>query len=122
MTLAVYQPDKEAPISITAKAIAFFQKKLRNHEQKVIRISVKKSGCTGYSYVIDYGKDKIDGDEAFEFDGVQIHISAQAVEMIKGSEIDLAQQGLNQSIVFNNPNVTASCGCGSSFSVDEADA
>lgn len=122
MTLAVYNPNDSQTITVTDKAIAFFKSKLKNETEKAIRISVKKSGCTGYAYVIDYGENKADGDSEHNFDGLTVFIAPKAMEMITGSEIDLVQQGLNKSIAFNNPNVTASCGCGSSFSVDEADA
>ncbi len=122
MTLAVFDPKAEQAITLTERAIAFFNKKLAKAESKAIRISVKKSGCTGYSYVIDYGENQAQGDSAYTFDDLTVFVSAQAMEMIAGSEIDLVQQGLNQTIAFNNPNVTASCGCGSSFSVDETDA
>ncbi|PID62893.1 MAG: iron-sulfur cluster assembly accessory protein [Gammaproteobacteria bacterium] len=122
MTLAVYTPDSTPPVMITDKALTFFKKKLQKEEQQAIRISVKKSGCTGYAYVIDYGESQGEGDSKLEFPDLNVYITAQALEMIAGSEIDLVQQGLNKSIAFNNPNVTASCGCGSSFSVNEGDA
>lgn len=122
MTLAVFNPNEEASITLTDKAINFFKKKLADHEQQAIRISVKKSGCTGYAYVIDYGEGKGDGDSEHVFENLIVYVTEKAMEMIVGSEIDLQQQGLNKSIVFNNPNVTASCGCGSSFSVDEENA
>lgn len=121
MTLAVFNPSKQPTITLTDKAIAFLKHKLGNETQKAIRISVKKSGCTGYAYVIDYGEQPVDGDSQYDFNGLTVFIAAQAVDMIAGSEIDLVQQGLNKNIVFNNPNVTASCGCGSSFSVDKVD-
>lgn len=119
MTLAVFNPNATQHISITEQAIGFFKKKLADHAQQAIRISVKKSGCTGYAYVIDYGESKSEGDSEHIFADLTVYVSQTAMEMIVGSEIDLQQQGLNKTIVFNNPNVTASCGCGSSFSVDE---
>lgn len=122
MNLAVFNPNDEKPITITDSAIAFFKKKLANEAQQAIRISVKKSGCTGYAYVIDYGENKTEGDSEYAFGDITVYIAEQALEMIAGSEVDLVQQGLNKTIAFNNPNVTASCGCGSSFSVDEVDA
>ncbi|PIE45112.1 MAG: iron-sulfur cluster assembly accessory protein [Gammaproteobacteria bacterium] len=121
MSLSIYTPNESAAISITDKAVTFFKKKLANSEHQAIRISVKKSGCTGYAYVIDYGEKQVEGDSRYQFDDLTVFVSAQAMTMIVGSEIDLVQQGLNQSITFNNPNVTASCGCGSSFSVDATD-
>lgn len=117
MSIEVFNPTAQ-PIRVTDNAVAFFKKKLANQDVQSIRISVKTSGCAGYAYVIDYGEKSAEDDTEHNFDGVTIYISQQAMDMIKGSEIDLKQEGLNKSIVFNNPNVTASCGCGTSFTTD----
>ncbi|MBS9780674.1 MAG: iron-sulfur cluster assembly accessory protein [Moraxellaceae bacterium] len=117
MSVAVFTPTENA-VTISDTAKAFFRKKIAKQDYPAIRISVKKSGCTGYAYVIDYGKEKAEGDSEHIFDDITLFISEKAMEMIKGSHIDLKKEGLNQSIVFDNPNVTASCGCGSSFTTD----
>ncbi len=118
MNIEVFNPTSQQPIRVTNTAIDFFKKKLKNQAVQSIRISVKTSGCAGYSYVIDYGEQAEKTDSEHNFDGVRIFISEQAMNMIVGSEIDLKQEGLNKSIVFNNPNVTASCGCGTSFTTE----
>lgn len=118
MSVGVFKPEELNTISLTESAKKFFQKKIAKQEHPAIRISVKKSGCTGYAYVIDYGEQAVEGDSEHNFDDVTIFVSEQAMDMIKGSEIDLKKEGLNKSIVFNNPNVTAACGCGSSFTTD----
>lgn len=118
MSVGVFTPEQSNKISITDDAKDFFRKKIARQEYPAIRISVKKSGCTGYAYVIDYGEKANEGDSKHIFDDVTIFVSEQAMTMIQGSEIDLKKEGLNKSIIFNNPNVTASCGCGSSFTTD----
>lgn len=118
MSLDVFDPTKQQDINVTTAAIDFFKKKLATQDVQSIRISVKTSGCAGYAYVIDYGEKAAEDDSEHNFDGVVIFVSKDAMDMIKGSEIDLKQEGLNKSIVFNNPNVTASCGCGTSFTTD----
>ncbi len=119
MSVNVFKPQQIEPaLTITKSAKEFFKKKIAKQDYPAIRISVKKSGCTGYAYVIDYGEKAVEGDSEHNFDEVRIFVSQQAMDMIKGSEIDLKKEGLNKSIVFNNPNVTASCGCGSSFTTD----
>ncbi len=119
MSAPIFNPEQKEKLHITDEAIAFFKKKLKTEEQQAIRISVKKSGCSGYSYVIGYGKEKDDSDAELIFDDLTIYINKDALSMIAGSEIVLKKQGLNKAIAFNNPNATGSCGCGSSFSVDE---
>lgn len=118
MSIEVFNPNVAQSIRVTDNAIAFFKTKLKNQDVQSIRISIKKSGCAGYAYDIEYGEKSADDDSEHNFGGVPIYVSKEAMEMIAGSEIDLKQEGLNKSIVFNNPNVTASCGCGTSFTTE----
>ncbi len=118
MALEVFNPHSELSLSITQAAADFFRKKLSGRDATAIRLSVKKSGCTGYAYVIDTVTGGEDGDIELVLDGITFYVTEKAKSMINGSEIDLVTQGLNKSIAFHNPNVTASCGCGSSFSVE----
>lgn len=120
MSVSVFTPNAngETAVTVTAAALQFFQNKLKAQKLPAIHISVKTSGCAGFAYVINYGEKPADTDTEHKFDDITIFISADAMEKIRGSEIDLKVEGLNKNIVFNNPNVTASCGCGTSFSVD----
>lgn len=118
MALEVFNPNAGLTLTLTDTAANFFRKKMAGQSAAAIRLSVKKSGCTGYAYVIDTVDVGEDGDSELSLQGITFYISEQAGSMIDGSEIDLVTQGLNKSIAFNNPNVTASCGCGSSFSVE----
>jgi iron-sulfur cluster assembly protein len=56
-------------------------------------------------------------DTVFEHDGVKIVIDKQALGLLDGTELDYQREGLNESFKFHNPKVTATCGCGESFSV-----
>ncbi len=119
MALEVFTPDTDLNLTITETATRFFEKKLAGQDvASAIRLSVKKSGCTGYAYVIDMVNEGEEGDSEITLGGILFFVSAKAVPMINGSEIDMVTQGLNKSIAFHNPNVTNSCGCGSSFSVE----
>lgn len=118
MTLEVFKPNAELSLTLTETAADFFRQKMAGQSATAIRLSVKKSGCTGYAYVIDAVNAGEDGDKEMTLQNITIYISEQAGEMINGSEIDLVTQGLNKNIAFNNPNVTNSCGCGSSFSIE----
>lgn len=87
---------------------------------KAVRLSVKKTGCSGLSYVIDYVK----APQAFDIvlpltDECVICVDKASYPYLKGIHIDYVKQGLNQKFVFNNPNQTGQCGCGESFTVDE---
>jgi iron-sulfur cluster assembly protein len=82
-----------------------------------LRIGVTESGCSGYSYALDYAEEASDSDIIIEQDGVRVVVDQNSMPMLNDMELDFVKQGLNQSFKFNNPNVVSSCGCGESFSV-----
>jgi iron-sulfur cluster assembly protein len=86
-----------------------------------LRFGVKKTGCSGWGYLADMAKDERPGDTVFEQDGVRIYVDAESLDLVDGTQIDFVKQGLNEQFVFRNPNVTAECGCGESFTT-KADA
>lgn len=86
---------------------------------RVIRLSVKKTGCSGLSYVIDYVEKAHDQDIIHPFaDDCLVCIDKSSFPYLKGLHIDYVKQGLSQKFTFNNPNQTGQCGCGESFTVD----
>ncbi len=82
-----------------------------------LRVGIKKTGCSGYAYVVNYADDVADTDVVFEEHGVKIVVDKDSLELIDGTEVDFVKQGLNEAFQFRNPNVTGECGCGESFSV-----
>ncbi|GKW48627.1 HesB/IscA family protein [Halomonas salifodinae] len=82
-----------------------------------LRVSVKPSGCSGYSYVLDFADEAEAEDTAFEAHGATVYVAPEALEMLDGSEVDYVNEGLNRFFRFNNPNVKDQCGCGESFTV-----
>ncbi len=82
-----------------------------------LRLGVTKTGCSGYSYVINYAEDIKDADIVFEDKGVKVVVDADALPLIDGTEVDFVKSGLNEAFSFRNPNVTGECGCGESFNV-----
>lgn len=86
-----------------------------------LRFGVKRTGCSGWGYVADLAKEAREGDTVFEQDGVRIHVDADSLALVDGTEIDFLKQGLNEQFVFRNPNVAGECGCGESFTT-QADA
>ena len=105
-------------ITITDNAMKRFKKNLSNNPDALgLRISVKSTGCNGYSYVLDYASEINDMDKVYKVSEVSILIDNESIPFIKGTEIDFIDEGLNQVFKFKNPNATGECGCGESFSI-----
>lgn len=84
-----------------------------------IRFSVKKTGCSGLSYVVDFVNSPNDNDMVQKLnDEYQLYIDKASFPYLKGMNVDYVTQGLNSKFVFNNPNQTGQCGCGESFTVN----
>lgn len=82
-----------------------------------LRFGVKKTGCSGFAYVVDLTDTRSANDRVFESHGIKVFVDALSLPLIDGTEIDYAKQGLNAQFVFRNPNVAGECGCGESFTV-----
>ena len=82
-----------------------------------LRLGITQTGCSGYSYVINYADEVGAADVVFEDKGVKVVVDPEALELIDGTEVDFVKNGLNEAFSFRNPNVTGECGCGESFNV-----
>ena len=80
-----------------------------------LRLGITQTGCSGYSYVINYADEVAPGDVVFEDKGVTVVVDPEALALIDGTEVDFVKNGLNEAFSFRNPNVTGECGCGESF-------
>lgn len=106
-------------ISLTDSAA----QRVRSHLQarghgEGLRLGVRKTGCSGFAYVIDYADEVRTEDLIFEDQGVKVFVDPESLPLIDGTQVDFVKQGLNEAFKFHNPNVTGECGCGESFTID----
>ncbi|KJS36427.1 MAG: heme biosynthesis protein HemY [Hyphomonas sp. BRH_c22] len=82
-----------------------------------LRVSVEGGGCSGFSYKFDFADAANPDDLVIERDGARVLIDTMSLEFLQGSEIDFSTELIGAAFKINNPNATAACGCGTSFSV-----
>lgn len=82
-----------------------------------LRVAVRKTGCSGFAYVVNYADDTTAEDLVFEQHGVKVFVDRSSLPLIEGTIVDFVKQGLNEAFKFRNPNVKGECGCGESFTV-----
>ena len=82
-----------------------------------LRVGIKKSGCSGFTYIFDYADEMQEDDQLFESHDARIIVKCNSLSYLDGSEIDFVKEGLNSTFKFNNPNTENTCGCGESFTV-----
>ena len=107
-------------LSISDEAAVQIKKILSLGDKDVasVIVGVDKSGCSGYSYKIEYAKDEnLKKYELVEFKRVKVFTEPSATMFLIGSEMDYTKDKLASRFVFNNPNEKSSCGCGESFSI-----
>jgi len=82
-----------------------------------LRVGIKGGGCSGFSYLLDLTETQKEHDELFEQHGIKIVCDPKSLLYLNGTTIDFRDELSGRGFVFQNPNATTSCGCGSSFSV-----
>jgi iron-sulfur cluster assembly protein len=105
-------------VSLTKSAAARVRSFLEKRGSGVgLRIGVRRSGCNGWAYTIDYADAVAAGDVVFDDGGVKVIVDSESLGLIDGTQVDFVKDGLNEAFKFRNPNVKGECGCGESFSV-----
>lgn len=116
------QAEAQDAVRVTPTAAEHFRRQLEGRQLAGeslagVRLSLKKSGCTGYRYVIEEVAAAEESDVGVALpNGVQLFLSATDVGALTGMEVDYVQEGVNRKLVINNPNAKDACGCGESFS------
>lgn len=86
-------------------------------EDSFLRVSVEKGGCSGFNYKLDFDSSSQDSDKVFDAHGTKVIVDSKSLLYLMGMTLDY-EGGLNgQGFVFNNPNATKKCSCGTSFAV-----
>jgi iron-sulfur cluster assembly protein len=105
-------------IELTAAAARRVQSQLQGRGHGVgLRVGVRKSGCSGWAYALDYAEHIEPEDAVFESHGATVVVRRDNLAMLDGLTVDFKRDGLNEAFSFSNPNVKAQCGCGESFAV-----
>jgi iron-sulfur cluster assembly protein len=105
-------------ISLTDAAADRVRSHIEKRENSLgLRLGVTPTGCSGYSYVINFAEEIGADDVIFEDKGVKVVIDPEALALIDGTEVDFVKNGLNEAFSFRNPNIKGECGCGESFNV-----
>uniref|UniRef100_A0A0V0G796 Iron-sulfur cluster assembly 1 homolog, mitochondrial n=1 Tax=Triatoma dimidiata TaxID=72491 RepID=A0A0V0G796_TRIDM len=107
-----------AALVLTPAAVKRVKELLEGKSNAIgLKVGVRQRGCNGLSYTLEYCTEKMKMDEEVLQDGVRIVIDRKAQLTLLGTEMDFIENKLTSEFVFNNPNITGTCGCGESFSV-----
>ena len=111
-------PGKQA-VTITPAAARQIARLMTKQNSAGLRIGVKKGGCAGMEYTMEYVEEIAPHDEVVESNGARVMIAPMAQMFLFGTEIDYASGLIESGFKFNNPNVTEACGCGESIKFAE---
>ena len=108
----------EPSITISPRAAQRIAELLSGEEaQALFRVSVEGGGCSGFQYRFDLVKERAPDDLLVERDGARVVVDPISLGFLQSAELDFVDDLIGAQYKVNNPNVTAACGCGTSFSV-----
>lgn len=106
-------------ITLTAMALKHVRRQMASEGATALVLGVTKSGCNGYMYALDFAASAPPDARAFQFDDdVRVLVQETDWPLVRGTEIDYVTEGLNSALKFRNPNASAECGCGESFTIE----
>jgi iron-sulfur cluster assembly protein len=111
-------PDVNLDLTLTESAIEQIKKLLARDDRagQSLRVGVTDGGCSGHSYKLDFDREQKAGDTVLEWNGVKVFVDGASVPLLQGMVIDYESGLYGGGFKFSNPNATATCGCGTSFS------
>ncbi len=116
--------SRERPkvMTLTDAAAQRVKQIMANSDDNVVglRIGIKKGGCAGMEYTMEYASEQQQHEEVVEDKDVKILIEPKAILFLLGTEMDYRTEKLSSGFVFNNPNATSACGCGESVAITPA--
>ena len=108
----------EPSITISPRAVRRIAEILKAEAAPTLfRVSVEGGGCSGFQYRFDVVRDQAPDDLLVEHDGARVVVDPVSLGFLQGAELDFVDDLIGAQFKLNNPNVTAACGCGTSFSV-----
>ena len=120
MTVDTFNPNTINPVSFTSKALSHLQKQVINQSAVGVIFNVKESGCSGFKYLLELAFEVDQNAKIYPLnDSLNLYVLPEILELIRGTQVDYVQEGVNHRLDFKNPNATGSCGCGESFSVEK---
>jgi len=114
----MFSGSQKQAVSMTKTAIGQIRKLMAQKNAQGLRVGLKKGGCAGMEYTMEYVEDIDPADVVVEQDGARVMIAPMAQMFLFGTEIDYKTSLLESGFDFRNPNVTESCGCGESIKFD----
>ena len=100
----------------TEKVKAFLESENAAASGAGLRVGVRGGGCSGFQYSLALDEQR-DGDQVFEHQGIKVLVDSASLRYVDGSTVDYTESLMGAGFEVQNPNVVASCGCGSSFRV-----
>ncbi|MCB0515158.1 MAG: iron-sulfur cluster assembly accessory protein [Chitinophagales bacterium] len=111
--------QEKCPISLSANALKEIKHLMYDKDlspaESALRIGVEGGGCAGFSYILRFDE-ATDQDDVFAYQGIKLIINRAHLLYIHSMEVDFLSGLDNRGFIFNNPNASSNCGCGSSFS------
>jgi len=120
MSDAFASPESKADrdFAVSDNACKRLRELLQNEDEgAMLRVSVSGGGCSGFQYGFSFDIETTPDDHLFEKDGVTVVVDDVSLDLLAGAELDFVVDLIGSSFQVKNPNATASCGCGSSFSI-----
>ncbi|AKS41838.1 ISC system FeS cluster assembly protein [Wenzhouxiangella marina] len=108
---------QEKRVELTPSAAARVREFMARDGGIGLRLSVHRTGCSGWAYDVGIAEAVEEGDHVFEAGGLKVLVDDRALPMVAGTTVDFVHEGLVREFRFRNPNVTGECGCGESFTV-----